>query len=58
MYTTPRELARALGIPAYELRIHLRQQYGYATRGQWRLDMKMVLECVTHFARNDKRKAA
>jgi len=52
MYTTPQELAYALGIPTYTLRIYLRQQYGYA-KGHWKLDMKMVLECVKHFVRSD-----
>ena len=52
MYVTPKEVAKALGVPAYAIRAFLREKYGkqHQHKTSWHLNARMVLAVVAHFS--------
>jgi len=50
MYVRPKEIARALGVSAHDVRVFLRAKYpSHKYRTNWYLDAKMVVAVVAHF---------
>lgn len=48
-WITPRDLERETGVDQKTIRVYLRELYGYAPYGRWRLDESQAHQVRGHF---------